>query len=152
MSKCFLFTLPRNPLRRLGSVASLVLILSLCDPARGETITGAVLAVRDVDTIVVNQTPIRLSGVDGPERTTPQGQRAQRWMTDFLRGKKLRCVLDDSRSYDRRIGICYTRQQDIGAAAIEAGQALDCPRFSNGRYSHLETARARASLARAPYC
>lgn len=155
MSDRCLCALPRDLRRGRGRVppaALAALTLCLAAPAWGETLDGPLTAVRDVDTIVVDHVAIRLQGVDGPEVTSAAGQAARRWMIAFLDGKSLRCVLNGQRSHDRRVGICYAEGADIGAAAIAAGQALDCPRFSNGRYRHLETPRARAARVRAPYC
>ncbi len=110
------------------------------------------LHVRDVDTIVVDGTPVRLNGVDGPELRTQAGKQARRWMVNYLRGKSIECSLNGDRTHDRWVGVCYADGQDVGAAAIQAGQALDCKRFSGGRYRHLETPAARSRIKRARYC
>lgn len=108
--------------------------------------------VRDADTIVVDGTPVRLNGVDAPELGTKAGQDAKRWMVNYLRGKEVRCDLNGERSYDRYIGICYADGVDIGAAVIAAGYALDCARYSGGRYREFETKAARSRITRAKYC
>ncbi|WP_270730439.1 thermonuclease family protein [Shimia sp. Alg240-R146] len=108
--------------------------------------------VRDADTIVVDGTPVRFQGVDAPELKTRAGQDAKRWMVNFLRGQKVNCDLTGERSYDRYIGICYVKGQDIGAAVIAAGHALDCRRYSGGRYQHLEQPSAKSRIKRAGYC
>ncbi|NOD31500.1 thermonuclease family protein [Ruegeria atlantica] len=110
------------------------------------------LQVRDADTIVVDGTPVRLNGVDAPELGTRSGQDAKRWMVNFLRGKNIECSLNGERTYDRWVGVCYADGQDIGAAVIAAGHALDCARYSGGRYRHLETSAAKSRLRRAGYC
>ncbi|WP_170481314.1 thermonuclease family protein [Ruegeria arenilitoris] len=110
------------------------------------------LQVRDADTIVVDGTPVRLNGVDAPELGTRSGQDAKRWMVNFLRGKNIECKLNGERTYDRWVGVCYADGQDIGAAVIAAGHALDCARFSGGRYRQLETPAAKSRLRRAGYC
>lgn len=110
-------------------------------------------SVRDVDTVVVDGVPVRLQGVDGPELGTSSGRDAKRWMVNYLRtGTNLRCDLTGERTYDRYVGVCYLDGKDIGAAAIAAGQALDCARYSDGRYRHLETPAAKSRLKRARYC
>ncbi len=108
--------------------------------------------VRDADTIVVNGTPIRLQGVDAPELGNAAGRDARRWMVMFLDGKNIECQLNGERTYDRYVGVCFADGQDIGAAVIAAGHALDCARYSDGRYRHLETAAAQSRLRRASYC
>ena len=112
----------------------------------------AQLHVRDADTIVVSGTPVRLEGVDAPELGTKSGRDAKRWMQNYLRGKSIECRLNGDRTGDRFVGVCFAEGQDIGAAVIAAGHALDCARFSGGRYAHLETRAARSRIKRARYC
>ncbi len=116
------------------------------------TATAGGLKVRDADTIVVDGTPVRLNGVDAPELGTRSGQDAKRWMVNFLRGKDVECKLNGERTHDRWVGVCFADGEDIGAAVIAAGHALDCARYSNGRYRQLETPAARSRLKRAGYC
>ncbi|WP_170545316.1 thermonuclease family protein [Ruegeria arenilitoris] len=110
------------------------------------------LHVRDADTIVVDGTPVRLNGVDAPELDTRSGQDAKRWMVNYLRGKSISCELNGERTYDRWVGVCFADGEDVGAAVIAAGHALDCSRYSGGRYKNLETRSARSRLKRAKYC
>lgn len=108
--------------------------------------------VRDADTIVVKGTPVRLQGVDAPELGTVAGRDARRWMLNYVRGKAVECQLTGERTYDRYVGVCYAGEQDIGAAVIAAGHALDCARYSGGRYRQYETPAAKSRLQRASYC
>ncbi len=112
----------------------------------------AEVQVRVADTIVVNGTPVRLNGVDAPELRTRAGQDARRWVVNYLRGKAISCELNGERTHDRMVGVCYADGQDIGAAVIAAGHALDCARYSGGRYRNLETASAKSRIRRAGYC
>ncbi|WP_371808176.1 thermonuclease family protein [Ruegeria sp. HKCCD7239] len=95
---------------------------------------------------------MRLNGVDAPELGTRSGQDAKRWMVNFLRGKDVECKLNGERTHDRWVGVCFADGEDIGAAVIAAGHALDCARYSKGRYRQLETSAARSRLKRAGYC
>lgn len=113
---------------------------------------AAQVQVRDADTIVVSGTPVRLNGVDAPELGTRAGQAARRWLVVFLEGKGVECQLNGERTHDRWVGVCYADGVDIGAAVIQAGHALDCRRYSGGRYADLETPAARSRLSRARYC
>ncbi|CUH49656.1 thermonuclease family protein [Ruegeria atlantica] len=108
--------------------------------------------VRDVDTLVVQGVPVRLNGIDGPELSTNAGMAAKQWMTGHLRGKTVTCRLSGERTYDRWEGVCYVNGEDIGAASIAAGHALNCRRYSGGRYRRLETPAARARTVRSGYC
>lgn len=108
--------------------------------------------VRDADTIVVNGTPVRLQGVDAPELGTGAGRDARRWVVGFLAGKSIECQLTGERTHDRYVGVCFANGEDIGAATIAAGHALDCQRFSGGRYRGLETPAGRSRIRRSSYC
>ncbi|WP_254429115.1 MULTISPECIES: thermonuclease family protein [unclassified Ruegeria] len=121
------------------------------DQTDRRTVEG-IARVRDVDTVVVQGVPVRLNGVDGPELSTSAGMAAKQWMADHLRGKTVTCKLNGERTYDRWVGVCYVDGEDIGAASIAAGHALDCRRYSGGRYRSLETPEARARIVRAGYC
>lgn len=140
-------------LGRLMIWAIVVVVGFLADPALADwTIAGRVTIVRDVDTIVVAGTPVRLNGVDGPETSTRVGREARTFMARLVQGKTVSCVLDGTRTYNRWVGICYLDGQDIGAIAIANGLALDCRRYSGGRYRDLETTAARSRFQRAGYC
>ncbi|MTJ05808.1 MAG: thermonuclease family protein [Sediminimonas qiaohouensis] len=110
----------------------------------GEWIEGRVTHVRDVDTIEVENRAVRLNGVDGPELDERGGQAAKRWMQRLVMRKPVRCWLNGDRTYDRWVGTCYTKsEEDLGALAISAGQARDCPRYSDGKYASFETDESR---------
>ncbi|WP_372922528.1 thermonuclease family protein [Roseovarius sp.] len=115
-------------------------------------IEGRVTVVRDVDTIVVAGTPVRLNGLDGPETSTRIGREARAFMVQLVRGKTVSCRLNGDRTYDRWVGVCYLDGRDIAAIAVANGHALDCRRYSGGRYRDLETSAARSRSQRAGYC
>lgn len=120
--------------------------------AAGEWIEGRVTHVRDVDTIEVNGLPVRLNGVDGPELDQRGGQAGKRWMQKQDLRKPVRCWLTGAKTHDRWVGTCHdSADRDIGALAIAAGMARDCPRYSGGRYAAFETAESRR-LPRHGYC
>lgn len=133
----------------------LALTLMLLNPSEaiaGSQIEGRVTKVRDVDTIVVAGTPIRLNGVDGPEVSTRVGKDAKFFMQRLVGGKVLRCELNGERTYDRMVGICFLNGIDIGQIAVQAGMALDCARYSGGRYRQFETRAAQSKIKRSGYC
>ncbi len=125
----------------------------LAGPALADrTIEGRVTVVRDVDTIIVAGTPVRLNGLDGPEISTRIGQEARAFMVRLVRGETVLCQLNGDRTHDRWVGVCFLDGQDIGAIAVAAGHALDCRRYSGGRYRKLEIPAARSRIPRARYC
>lgn len=126
-------------------IVSLAVSLASLQPAlAGKWIEGQVTHVRDVDTVEVNGLPVRLNGVDGPELDERGGQKAKRWMQALVLRKPVRCELNGDITHDRHVGVCFLATgEDIGALAIGAGHARDCPRFSGGRYKHLETSESK---------
>lgn len=137
---------------RVLAAALIVLSLSSGPALADRFLEGRVTVVRDVDTIVVSGVPVRLNGVDGPETSNRLGRDARTFMERLVRGRTVSCRLNGDRTYDRWVGICYLDGQDIGAIAVANGHALDCRRYSGGRYRSLETSAARSRLTRAGYC
>ena len=136
---------------RFTVIAALLLIATpaLADPT---ILTGDVTEVRDGDTIEVGKIPIRLNGVSAPEMNEPLGPQSKSFMADLVMGKRVRCKLDGTKTCDRWVGICYREGQDIGAVLIGAGLALDCPKFSGGRYAQLEVSGAALRMSMPKYC
>ncbi len=137
-----------------GLIGRIVFVFALLTgPALADrAIEGRVTVVRDVDTIVVAGIPVRLNGLDGPETSTRIGREARVFMDRLVRGEAVTCLLNGDRTHDRWVGVCFLDGQDIGAIAVANGFALDCVRYSGGRYRGLETPAARSRIGRAGYC
>jgi len=113
---------------------------------------GLVTKVRDGDTIVLNlDTPIRLQGIDAPEVKERGGLEASEAMRKLVKNKNVTCLMDGSKTHDRKVGICLLNGQDIGAILISSGLARDCPKYSGGRYHVIETSNSR-TLPKKSYC
>jgi endonuclease YncB( thermonuclease family) len=119
-------------------------------PCPRGTLTGQVTVVRDGDTIVVGDMPIRLNGLAAPEDDEPGGDAATQAMVELVLARTLRCELDGERTHDRCVGICYLDDKDISAEMVRQGVARDCPRFSGGRYRVIEAGATKggATIAR----
>lgn len=139
-------------MNRILTVMLIVLVSAASASQARSTVEGRVTQVRDGDTIVVAGVPIRLNGVDAPELGTRAGNSARAFMVRLTRGKTVTCRLNGDRTYDRWVGICFAEGQDIAAALIANGYALDCRRYLGGRYRSLEPGGARARLPQARYC
>ena len=132
----------------------LVLVLSTAAPTDARDsrrIVGTVTHVRDGDTIEVDGLPIRLNGLHAPERREQGGSEARAWMVEHTRGRQVVCTLNGDKTHDRVVGTCANGEGDLSAQLIAAGLGRDCPRWSGGRYAHLERPAA-ASMRLPRYC
>jgi len=123
--------------------ASTLAVLTIYGPAR----------VIDGDTVVVNQTHVRLKGVDAAEMNTNLGKHSKQVMISIVgTGNKLTCYLTGEKTYKRDVGYCFTEAHvDINQEIIARGAALACPRYDT-RYVEFETEAAIANQQRARYC
>ena len=113
---------------------------------------GVVSHVRDGDTIEIENIPIRLYGVSAPELNEPLGQASKAFMQKLVLNKTVYCELTGEKTYDRFVGICYLDSKDIGISIIEAGLAIDCPRYSKGHYAEFEQSKAKQEIKLPKYC
>lgn len=106
--------------------------------------------VVDGDTIIIDKVAIRIAGIDAPELDHPFGKQAKWALVKLCKGRTITAHIKPELSYDRVVAECYLSDgRDLAAEMVRAGLALDWPKFSGGRYRHLETADARKRLWRA---
>jgi endonuclease YncB( thermonuclease family) len=109
--------------------------------------------VIDGDTIAIGAQHIRLDGVDAEELNEPNGRIAKAMTMLIIGFDPVTCKLSGYKSYERVVATCYNKNgEDIGAELIKAGRALDCARYSGGKYRSLEPEGARAKLIQKSYC
>ena len=120
--------------------------------AENVSVEGVVTKVRDGDTIEIGPIAVRLKGVSAPELKEPLGHKSKAFLVDLVMGKNIRCGLNGDKTYDRFVGNCFLRGQDIGASVISAGLALDCPRYSGGLYRNFELKIAKKQIKLPRYC
>jgi len=124
----------------------------LCSPAMATEISGPA-TVQDGDTIYVSGVSVRLHGVDAPELREPGGIEARDQLAGIVAGNTIRCIERGRPSRGRMVAVCTTSAGlNLNAEIIRRGFALDCPRYSNGRYRSLEPTGARQRLVQKPYC
>ena len=102
-------------------------------------ITGKPRVV-DGDTLHINQTKIRLHGIDAPEmkqtcRTSKGkeqlcGQLAKQALQRLIQGQDITCKGDERDRYGRLIAVCYTGPYDLNAKMVRQGWALAYRRYS----------------------
>lgn len=140
-----------NPL--IISLLFSFLFLAFAPDSQAQTqLQGPVTHVRDGDTIKIGPVAVRLEGVSAPELKEKLGQDAKIFMRQLVFGRPVLCRLTGSKTYDRFVGICFLDGKDIGEAIIAKGLALDCPRFSKGRYTRFETTTAKMMIKLPSYC
>lgn len=111
---------------------------------------GPAIAV-DGDTLMIGRQAICLAGIDAEERLEPNGPQAAFTLTALLAGRTVLCH-PHATSYHRLVATCFADGADLGAVMVELGAALDCARYSGGKYRSLEPAFARARLRQKGYC
>lgn len=105
--------------------------------------------VIDGDTIDINGTRIRLAGIDAPEMDHPHGKSAKWALANLCKGQEVRAVFEGDMSHDRTVATCYLPDgRDLSAELVQAGLAIDWPKFSGGKYRHLEPEGIRKKLWR----
>jgi endonuclease YncB( thermonuclease family) len=141
----------KNPLTTSLLFGFVFLTLSAAAQAQTQ-LQGPVTHVRDGDTIKIGPVAIRLEGVSAPELKENLGSDAKVFMGKLVIGRLVLCRLTGAKTYDRFVGICFLDRQDIGETIIAEGLALDCPRYSKGRYAKFQTAAAKMMIKLPDYC
>jgi len=93
-----------------------------------QIIQGTISHVRDGDTFILNNLPIRLAAVDCPETNTVTGQQAKLFLSGFLNATAI-CELTGATTYDRAVGYCSIDGKDIGELLFENTQCLVWERY-----------------------
>lgn len=95
--------------------------------------------VVDGDTIRIGKVSLRLAGIDAPELEHPWGKKAKWELVQFCKGQTITAEIEPDLSYDRVVATCYLPDgRDLSAEMVKIGMALDWPKFSGGKYAHLE--------------
>ena len=110
--------------------------------------------VVDGDTLRFGAQTVRLMGIDAEERRENHGPRATAHLRSIVSSTPhIQCIPSDNRTYGRIVATCYTADgRDIAMLMVSGGYALDCERYSKGRYRSFEPPGARETLAQKPYC
>ena len=128
-------------------ITRLCILFGLCTG----TVSGPAYVV-DGDTIRIDRQSFRLQGVDAEELSEPMGHAARAVMQGIVAGKTVRCEPDGTTSYNRIVARCFVDGIDVAIPLIAGGWALDCPRYSHGRYRSYELPGSRDHLSQKGYC
>jgi endonuclease YncB( thermonuclease family) len=124
----------------LALIAAAVLLVR--EQGEPEVLAGQA-SVIDGDTLRVAGQKVRLQGLAAPEISEAGGHKATAALIQIVKGQRVSCELDGTKSHDRVVGICYVEGRDVAAELVKHGLARDCERFSGGRYRELETPSGR---------
>lgn len=122
-------------------------LLLVCCPASAQP--GA--TVVDGDGLELGGQRIRLWGIDAPERDQtcvlaqapyPCGRAAADVLAVLVQGKAVRCETVETDRFGRTVARCFAGGNDLAAALVRQGWALDYRRYSDGFYA-AEEAEAR---------
>ena len=86
-----------------------------------EVLEGVISHVRDGDTFLLNNLPIRLAAVDCPETNTAPGQQAKSFLSRFMNAA-VTCELTGATTYDRAVGYCSINGNDLGELLFQNTQ------------------------------
>ena len=119
------------------------------EPQHARTLKGKAWVI-DGDTIVIDKVHIRLAGIDAPELNHPWGRKSKSAMIELCKGQIITAELLPDTTYERAVGICRLADgRDLAAELVKMGLAIDWPKYSGGRYGHLEPEGIRKKLWRA---
>ena len=127
---------------------SRVTVPPAASPPAGTVLRGRCWVI-DGDTIVIDNIRLRLAGIDAPELDHPWGKRSKWALVQLCKGQTITAHIRPELSYDRVVAECFLPDgRDLAAELVRVGLALDWPKFSGGKYRHLEPAEARRRMWR----
>ncbi len=127
-----------------------IVVVTTPPPPIVQTVLSGRCWVVDGDTIIIDSVRIRLAGIDAPELDHPWGKQSKWALVQLCKGQTITARIRPELSYDRVVADCVLPDgRDLSAELVRMGLALDWPKFSGGKYRHLETADARRKLWRA---
>ena len=86
-------------------------------------------------------------GVDAPELDHPYGKKAKWALHRLCKDHVIRAEIIEEDDHGRTVAHCYLPDgRDLSAEMVKQGLAIDWPKFSRGKYKHLETPDARKKL------
>jgi len=92
-----------------------------------EILKGKVVGVKDGDTITVlvkkKEVPVRLQGVDAPEKNQAFGQRAKQFTSDKVFGKRVKVLVERKGRNGRSIGKVFIKGVSLNEELVAAGFA-----------------------------
>jgi micrococcal nuclease len=128
----------RSAKSQVSSIQSIsILLLLVSCSSSGQK----VVSCNDGDTCRVERNgiveKIRLSGIDAPETGQVLADESRDFLLSFVKGKKVDLSCDGT-SYDRKTCTMSVGGVDVQQKLVEAGLALDSPKYSDGKYAKFQ--------------
>ena len=130
-------------------------VTTMPDATVPDTVIDALGPARviDGDTVEINETTYRLSGVDAPEMgqkcinksgiSFDCGEVARRGLEQTIAGKPVNCVATELDMYRRTIATCTVGGKDLAGAMIVSGYAVAFRRYSEAYVAQEVAARSQ---------
>lgn len=101
---------------------------------RGEVFEGRVTWVSDGDTFKIegHNWPIRLWGVDAPERDTEKGQIARDYVSAKIKGRVVSCEKVVVDKYKRTVAKCFVDGASLAKDLLNKGHGVEMCSFTRG--------------------
>ncbi|MCW5680391.1 MAG: thermonuclease family protein [Xanthobacteraceae bacterium] len=125
---------------------------------------GRGIVVQDGDSFIIDQTTIRLEGIDAPEIKQNCmsgdgsfwrcGRDAQAFLSKLLRKGDVRCQPRAKDRYGRTIATCSARDTaDVAEALVRAGWAINAAKIGEGKYAaaEAEAKEAKRGIWQGPF-
>ena len=122
-----------------------------CHNSKSKTNTRSIgLEIIDGDTIRLNGTKIRFSGIDAPEsffrgkkqfcyielKKIDCASLSKKFLESSIGKNKIKCNLEKKPDqYNRSLGECFVNNQSLSRMLVKNGYAFDYPKYSKGKYS-----------------
>ena len=138
---------------RIIVFAAIALSVTAAASAQTNSISG-LAHVSDGDSLVINDTRIRLFGIDAPEleqqctrngASWACGQRSKRALQDMVGNGTITCTPQSIDKHGRTVAICSDQYGELNAAMVETGWAT-AYRFYSDRYVAAEESAKSARI------
>lgn len=110
-----------------------------------------IATVIDGDTLVIDDTRIRLQGIDAPElhqnctgadgHEWPCGFTSRKRLRQIIHGREVSCDPVDTDKYGRTVAVCHAGDTDLNARMVETGWAMAYRTYSQSYIPFEEKAR-----------
>ena len=113
---------------------------------RHRTLKGRAYII-DGDSLVIQNTQVRLFGIDAPELDHPFGQKAKWTLHRLCKGQTVLAEVVEIDGHGRTVAKCaFEDGRDLSAEMVRCGMAIDWPKYSGGAYQELEVPNIRNKL------